>query len=1175
MNSLLDQAVALHRSGKLDDAERLYRQIVAADAGAATARQLLGVVLAQKGRPREALVEIEQALALSPDDTEIHLNRANVLRMLGRNQEALAGFERVLAARPDWPQVLNNKGSILQDLHRPLEALAAYDRALALRPGVSAVINNRGSALMDLKRGAQALAAFDEALGLAPNDAVVWTNRGNALRLLGRHSEALTSYDRALVLAPDYVKGLHNRGAVLAHLKRPAAALADFERALALQPDQENALTGAALAVRNLCDFARAEKYGALVIARAQENKTVAPWMLLGYSGDEVLQRQCAEHTIATRFPGWSAPPARTRPGHDRIRLGYISSDFASHPVTHQLVRLIESHDRARFEVFGFSTGPDDKSPERARIAAAFDRFEDVRDKSPVAIAELIAARQIDLLIDLNGHTEGDSFDVLALRPAPIQVTWLGYAGTSGAPFIDYAIVDRVVAPDATAFSEQLAYLPHSFFPTDDSRVIGSAPARAEAGLPETGFVFCSFNQVWKFTPDIFAVWMRLLHQVDGSVLWLKQADPAAMANLLAAAAAAGIDPARLVFAGHAAMEVHLARHQLADLFLDTLPYNAHATAADALWSGLPVLTCRGSAFAGRVAASLLSAIGLPELITETLADYEATALALVRDPARLKALRGKLAANRATAPLFDTARFTRDLEALLIRLCRPVDANALVAQGLAALDRGDLDTALTLFDNAIAANPNVAAAHQGRGRVLAIQKNNAPALESFERALALAPDWLDALDGVALTALHLCDWQRVAQLGPELERRVALGQDISPWTLLGYSGDAGLQLRAARQDIALRVPPFPPLWRGERYGHDRIRLAYISSDLRQHAVGAQVVELIERHDRGRFEVLGISTTPDDGSALRARLVRAFDAFHDVSGQDHLAVARRIRALEVDVLVDLNGHTHQENFGVLAQRPARAQACWLGYAGTTGTDFLHLIADPVTAPDPAEFSEPVLHLPHSFFVSDTTRAIGAAPSRAEQNLPQDAFVFCSFNNNWKITAEVFAMWMRLLAAVPGSVLWLRQSGGGADANLRRAAQARDIAPERLVFARREEEIGVHLARHALADLFLDTLPYNAHATACDALWAGLPVLTCRGRAFAGRVASSLLTAIGLPELITERREDYEATALALARDPTRLKALREKLAANRSTAPLFDTARFARDLEALYLRLVQ
>jgi predicted O-linked N-acetylglucosamine transferase (SPINDLY family) len=288
---------------------------------------------------------------------------------------------------------------------------------------------------------------------------------------------------------------------------------------------------------------------------------------------------------------------------------------------------------------------------------------------------------------------------------------------------------------------------------------------------------------------------------------------------------------------------------------------------------------------------------------------------------------------------------------------------------------------------------------------------------------------------------------------------------------------------------------------------------------------------------------------------------------------DHLSRAALVRRLEIDVLVDLTGHTEGENFAVLAQRPAPVLLSWFGYPGTTGAGFLDgVIADAVVAPDSAEFSERLLHLPGSFFVSDTSRAVAPLPSRAQAGLPEKAFVFCSFNNSWKITAPVFAIWMRLLKQVDGSVLWLRRSDGGADANLAKAAADHGIDPTRIIFAPRLPEED-HLARHARADLFLDTLPYNAHATASDALWTGLPVLTCRGSAFAGRVAASMLTALDLRELIAETAQEYETLALALARDPERLKALRAKLAVNRKTMPLFDTSDFASKLERLYCAL--
>ena len=497
---------------------------------------------------------------------------------------------------------------------------------------------------------------------------------------------------------------------------------------------------------------------------------------------------------------------------------------------------------------------------------------------------------------------------------------------------------------------------------------------------------------------------------------------------------------------------------------------------------------------------------------------------------------------------------------------------HALNQRGLMLLDRGQKEAALQDFDRAIAAQPGFAFAHNNRGRALTLLGREQEALESFERAVALDPALPDAFGAAAQLALHLCDWKRVETITRELPRHISVRENVPPFVLMGYSDDAQLQLQCARSDITARFPALSPLWQGENYRHTHIRLAYISSDFRQHAVAAQLVDLVERHDRKHFEVIGIATTPDDGSALRARLARGFDQFHQTSHHDPLGAAALVRRLEVDVLVDLNGHTNQDNFAVLAQRPAPVQAGWLGYAGTSGADFLDgIIVDRIVAPDPAEFSEKTFLLPGGFYACDTTRPVAAAPSRREAGLPEDGFVFCSFNNPWKFTAPVFDIWMRLLWQVPGSVLWLR-NGKTAD-TLRAAAQARGIDPSRLVFADRVAA-DAHIARQQLAGLFLDTLPYNAHATACDALWAGLPVLTRRGNAFAARVAASLLTAAGLPELITETAEAYETLALALARDPARLKALRDRLAANRATAPLFDTPRLARELEAAYREML-
>jgi predicted O-linked N-acetylglucosamine transferase (SPINDLY family) len=364
-------------------------------------------------------------------------------------------------------------------------------------------------------------------------------------------------------------------------------------------------------------------------------------------------------------------------------------------------------------------------------------------------------------------------------------------------------------------------------------------------------------------------------------------------------------------------------------------------------------------------------------------------------------------------------------------------------------------------------------------------------------------------------------------------------------------------------------------LWRGQTYRHERIRLAYISADFREHAVAFQLAPIVERHNRQRFQVIGIATGPSDDSAIRQRLKQGFDRFHDFAALSDADIAQRLKEMEIDIAVDLGGHTGLSRLAIFAHRFAPLQVEWLGYPGTTGADFMdYLIADAVVAPaaDQSFFSERLVHLPHSYFPTDPDRAIAATPSRAELGLPESGVVFCCTNNSWKITRPVFSIWMRLLGQVPGSVLLLKAAPPDIRANLEKEAARHDIAAERLVWAD-DLPLAQHLARYRVADLFLDTLPYNAHATAADALWAGLPVLTLKGETFAGRVAASLLEAVEMPELITHSLAEYEDMALRLARDPARLAVIKEKLAHKLSAAPLFDADSFTRALEEAYLRM--
>jgi predicted O-linked N-acetylglucosamine transferase (SPINDLY family) len=399
----------------------------------------------------------------------------------------------------------------------------------------------------------------------------------------------------------------------------------------------------------------------------------ILPFVLTGFIDDPVLHRICAENYCRHLVPVTPAPLVDAAPyPHEKIRIAYLSADFQHHATAILMAELFERHDRERFELHALSFGEDDGTGWRERLVKAFDHFHDVRLLTDEASADLLRSLEIDIAIDLKGYTALARPEILSWRPAPVQVNYLGYPGTMGAAFIDYVVGDRIVTPSAHEpfYAEKIVQLPDCYQANDSTRRIADqAPTRAEAGLPEGGFVFCSFNIQRKLSAPVFAVWMRLLAAVPGSVLWLMVNNEGARAKLRQAAEASGIAVERIVFADRTGLESHLARHRLADLFLDTLPYNSHTTASDALWAGLPLVTCMGKAFPARVAASLLEAVGLPELITQTLEEYEALALALARDPERLAGLRQKLGTNRLVQPLFDTGRFCRHFEAALITM--------------------------------------------------------------------------------------------------------------------------------------------------------------------------------------------------------------------------------------------------------------------------------------------------------------------------------------------------------------------------------------------------------------------------------------------------------------------------------------------------------------------------
>jgi predicted O-linked N-acetylglucosamine transferase (SPINDLY family) len=690
---------SLHR---LNDAIAAYGRVVALQPRHVDARFRLANLLLGGGWPREAIAHFDALLEFAPDAAPALVNRGNALAALGDDEAALASYRRAVAAAPNLAEAHANVGDVLHRLWRNDEALAALTRALLLDPGLSEALNIRGSVLVALAQPDKALADLDRAVVLSPAFAEAHANRGNALAELKRYDEALASYARSIELKPDFAGVYCGRGSLRMDRQEYAAALVDFDRAIALDPRHAFALANRAFAYRMLgrpeeshrdfervlevapghpyaaggrlhaqlqcCDWTDLERRMIDLRAAVDAGTPAAlPFHFLGIATTPGEELACARAFAATeRIAEPTRPPPTSAQAHDRIRLAYLSADFHAHATAYLIAGLIEQHDRHRFEVTGISYGADDGGPMRARLRRGFDRFVDARTMDDREVAELMRAEAIDIVVDLKGYTADARTGILQQRPAPVQLNYLGYPGTLGVRYVDYIVADAFVIPpgDERWYSEQVVRLPDSYQANDAHRSIDAhTPPRAELGLPEHGFVFCCFNNVYKILPDQFAIWMRLLSSVPGSVLWLLRDNQAAERNLRREAAIRGVASERLVFAPRAPLPEHLARQRRADLFLDTLPVNAHTTASDALWAGLPVLTCAGGTFAGRVGASLLHAAGQGALITHTPDDYEALALKLATTPKLLASLRAKLARARDTCALFDTVRFTRNLE--------------------------------------------------------------------------------------------------------------------------------------------------------------------------------------------------------------------------------------------------------------------------------------------------------------------------------------------------------------------------------------------------------------------------------------------------------------------------------------------------------------------------------
>jgi predicted O-linked N-acetylglucosamine transferase (SPINDLY family) len=590
------------------------------------------------------------------------MNRGNVLVELNRCDDALDSYGAALLRDASLAEAYDGRGNALVGLNRCDEAVVAYDRALALSPTNSAFLIHRGYALSRCGRYVDALASFDAAIVHDFQNAETHAGRASVLMELRRFAEAVESYSRALELNPSRVQTLYGRGSALAELGRYPDAIRDLRELLTAHPDYPYALGMLVHAQHMSCDWTDSSAEERMIAQLRGGNRVASPFVMLAASDSPSDLLQCARIVMRDRFPPSPQPLARNAHyRHDRIRLAYVSADFHEHPVGQLIAPVIGSHNRARFEVTAISYGVNDNSALRQQFKRSFDRFVDAAPVSDRDAARQMRELEIDIAVDLTGLTANSRPGILSFRPAPVQVNYLGYPGSLGSSAIDYAIADRMVIPENEQqfYDERVAWLPGTFLPPRVAAPL-AAVSREAAGLPQRAFVFACFNTSYKFNARIFPVWMRLLARLNGSVLWLSRTNATAAENLKRQAQRYGISPARLIFAPRVpSVADHLARLACADLFLDTLPYNAHSTATDALAAGVPVLTCHGNSFAGRVAASLMQQAGLPEFVTLSLDEYETRAIDFANQPDRLAAAKAALRACGG----FNVSDYTRHLE--------------------------------------------------------------------------------------------------------------------------------------------------------------------------------------------------------------------------------------------------------------------------------------------------------------------------------------------------------------------------------------------------------------------------------------------------------------------------------------------------------------------------------
>ena len=652
----------------LEVAEDFCKEILKKKPNHFQANFFLGILSALNKKFDIAKQLLNKATEIEPDNSDAHNNLGNVLKQIGEYQKAKSCYENAIQIQPNNAPLHNNLGSVLEELGEHQKAKSCYEKAIQIQPSYLIALNNLGNLLKELGEYQKAKSCYEKIILIQPSHVSAINNLGNVLGKLEEYKKAISCYDMAIKINPNYFLAHNNKGVILQKLRKFNESLKSYNSAFKINPNY-NFLLGKVLYLKScLSDWKSFDEDLNSLKNKLNNNEASSlPFATLTLYDLPLLQKKAAEIWIKKTYSNKNKlePISKYKP-NKKIRLGYYSADFYNHATSLLIAYMLELHDKSKFELFGFSFGPDKKDEMRKRVSSSFDHFIDVRLKLDADIVKLSRDFKIDIAIDLKGITTDERFGIFLNRSAPIQVSYLGYPGTSGANFIDYIIADKILIPKENQkfFSEKIIYLPDSYQPNDFTKKISkSVFTREQLGLPKNAFVFCCFNQNYKIAPSIFDIWMKVLKRIEGSVLWLLQDSNEGANNLKKEAENRGVNPDKIIFAKRMTISEHLARHKVADLFIDTFPCNAHTTCSDALWSGLPVITLMGQSFASRVSGSLLNAVGLNELITTTEKDYEDLIVRLATDSKQLKIIKNKLKKNRISQPLFDTKLYTKKIE--------------------------------------------------------------------------------------------------------------------------------------------------------------------------------------------------------------------------------------------------------------------------------------------------------------------------------------------------------------------------------------------------------------------------------------------------------------------------------------------------------------------------------